>query len=301
MRQGSDKELIDLISQIDQKEKQRKTNKPTAADEEVDKNSKVFTIKPEENDGYITVKNNEIFIKDGEDNGQQPSLIPNDNLTTLVNGKQIDSETIVSEGDEIRIKELSNSSPYHILISEDKLKVTFQLKKKLILKEAAPTVKLKVDVIEITPSLEIQSELLKVREDLIQLGIRLEINLSAIMTELLQPTFEEIVIVQGSPPVQGKDGFVEYYFKNKKEEVYEEVGGKINFKNRFKIPTVEAGNIIGKVHEAIEGKEGVNVFGESIYPKKPKPVNIRAKENVNILSNGQIVMKLISSKILLVT
>ena len=237
MRQGSDDELLKLIAEIDQEEKQKKTKDPAEVDAEMKKIDKDFNIEPNENDGFITVKNNEIFIQNGKDNGLQPSIIPNESLTIIINGKQIHSETLVNEGDEIRITEMSTSSPYHIRISKDKMQVTFQLKKRLLLKEQKPSVKLKVDVFEVIPSLDVQSEISKIREELIQQGIQLNINIPAIMTELQHPTFEEIIIVQGQPPIQGKAGFIEYYFKIKKEEVYEEVDGKINFKNRFKIPS----------------------------------------------------------------
>ncbi|WNF39112.1 FapA family protein [Bacillaceae bacterium IKA-2] len=114
-------------------------------------------------------------------------------------------------------------------------------------------------------------------------------NTTAIIEELINPTFKEIIVAEGLPVIPARDGFIKQYFSSTISEVLEEVRGVVDFKNRIKIPVVEAGDVIAEIFSPREGMPGFDVFGQNLDPKTPKKINVRSKPRVKITGEGQVI------------
>lgn len=90
---------------------------------------------------------------------------------------------------------------------------------------------------------------------------------------------KNFMVVKGLPMQPGKDGYVEFYI-NEQPPVSIDENGKADFRNIEKFKTVEKGKILAKVFPMIKGKNGIDIFGESIKAPEVKDANIRAGENV---------------------
>ncbi len=76
-------------------------------------------------------------------------------------------------------------------------------------------------------------------------------------------------IAMGNEPLPGKNGEIKYFFDTDRLKPGE-IGkdGKIDFKDRGKIPHVKKGTILAEKIPAVQGKDGKNIFGD-IVPVKP--------------------------------
>ena len=82
---------------------------------------------------------------------------------------------------------------------------------------------------------------------------------------------ENIVVAEGKPPVDGKDGKFTYYFRRNlkaKPKVLED--GSVDYKNMELFEAVEKDKLIAEYHNATRGVFGYDVTGQLIAPKKGK-------------------------------
>ncbi|OLO35906.1 hypothetical protein BTR23_16300 [Alkalihalophilus pseudofirmus] len=243
-------------------------------------------------DGFAEIREHQLFIIDPNKNGRHPVLIPNENLYITVNRTPLKKELVVFENDKIEwhIKEKSS---YKITISEDKLKVYLQVFPELFihyrLKDKRRSLRFKIEVEPHHFPCNVEEVSSQILEDITKFGVKIEVKTSVIMQELIKPTFNKILVAEGLPLIPSRDGYVEKFFKTEIEEIIEEVGGKVDYKNRIKIPIVEAGALIAQLHPPKEGKEGYNVLGQALVPKKAKRMDVRAKPSVKITDDGQVI------------
>ncbi len=101
-----------------------------------------------------------------------------------------------------------------------------------------------------------------------------------------------IVIAQGSPPIPGKDGSLEYHFANKnggsKGKLRED--GSVDFFNLDLIQNVKKGEPLVTVKPPIPGKPGKKVTGEEIPPSEPKEAKLPAGKNVEPDEEGKTLL-----------
>jgi hypothetical protein len=124
-----------------------------------------------------------------------------------------------------------------------------------------------------------------------QKSIISNIHLSSIQEELVQPTYEPIVIATGKAATPGKDAHLELYFSEKVESQFFEVGGSIDYKNHLQIPSVKKGELIARKLPPIEGIPGYDVFGQYIIPAAPKDIIVAVKSGVEMNPEGEIIAK----------
>ena len=78
------------------------------------------------------------------------------------------------------------------------------------------------------------------------------------------------LVATGTPPEEGRDGYVEYYFPTAEELIptVETVDGKVDFRNLNLIHNVKKGDLLAERFPAVEGKSGLTVTGKVILPAK---------------------------------
>ncbi len=244
-------------------------------------------------DGYIEVRDHQIFvINPTEKSGKQPTLVPNSQLQIYVNGSLLKKEQVVFENDDIRW-EVKQKPEYEISISKENLEVFLQVYRELyegyILKDKKRARRFMFEIEVVEKQLDVEEVVSQIAENIVKRGVRVEINTSAIIQEILDPKFEQILVAEGLPIIPAIDGYIEKFFSSKIAEVFEEVDGTVDFKNRIKIPTVEAGDVIAQIFEPRDGKTGLNVFGDTLNPKSPKKIVVRHKPRVKISDDGKVI------------
>lgn len=99
--------------------------------------------------------------------------------------------------------------------------------------------------------------------------------------------YNEVVVAEGSEPVAGADGFIEYMFETDDGiKLVENEAGVVNFRELNVIKSVRAGDVLCKATPPTEGQNGINVYGEAILPKAGKPADIKSGENTELSANG---------------
>ncbi|OEH86659.1 hypothetical protein BHU72_10435 [Desulfuribacillus stibiiarsenatis] len=242
-------------------------------------------------DGYLEVKEHHLYVRDAKNKGRQPTLIPNRSLVTYINDKMINQPTKVYEKDRISWLLIKKERIFEITVSSDKMVVYLQLsiniKQRTVLKNKACTNKLLLETVEVEAPYDAEEVVSNIITEIYSLGIKVSFDHSAIANEVLAPTYQKIIIAEGLPIIESSDSHLETYFSNETTEILEEVNGKVDFKNRIIIPSVNKGDIIAQFHPPIDGKEGYDVFANTIRPKSPKKMNVKAKENVEQDPDGK--------------
>lgn len=93
----------------------------------------------------------------------------------------------------------------------------------------------------------------------------------------------DYLFAKGVPPVNGTDASIEYFFntnpnlKPKKNE-----DGTVDYHELNTISRVEEGQLLAKLHEAVPGKEGQDVFGTPITARQEKNLKLEFGNNITL-------------------
>ncbi|MFZ5596646.1 MAG: DUF342 domain-containing protein [Bacillota bacterium] len=94
------------------------------------------------------------------------------------------------------------------------------------------------------------------------------------------------IIARGTPPEQGKNGWVEILW-DKKEDVGENESDKaVDYRETSNLTSVNEGVLLAVRHAPREGKPGIAVTGEPVAPAPLKEARIIAGKGVRLEENG---------------
>ncbi len=101
---------------------------------------------------------------------------------------------------------------------------------------------------------------------------------------------KDIVVAEGKAPQPGEDARLEFHFDRSGKNVGTvQEDGSIDFHDLGIVNNVEAGaKLVSKI-EATEGKEGTNIEGKTIAPKKPEDMKLPKGENTEITEDNILV------------
>lgn len=283
-----EKDLINLINLLmAEEEKSEKT-----LESQNNKDVKRSPYEPLEDDGYIEVKDHQLFVKNPQKSGRAPIIVYSKELNLLINRIKVFKDTTVCDTDIIEWNINTNNKPFEITISKDKMKVLFKLSPEIAteyrLKDKRPSVRFTIEIESNRKRFDVRRLFAAIIENIHEMGIIADLKMDVIHEELTNPTFQEILISEGIPIKDSRDASLELLFSQQQEEILEDIEGRIDFRNRIKIPSVDAGDLIAIVHSPIEGKTGMNVYGMEIHPRPPKQMILRAKSNVKITDDGKV-------------
>lgn len=97
---------------------------------------------------------------------------------------------------------------------------------------------------------------------------------------------ERILIAEGKLPVDGQDGYFEYFFErniNHAPELNED--GSVNYSNIILFEQVEEGQKLAVYHPAVRGVYGYDVTGKLIHPKNGQNLPRLTGKNITILDD----------------
>ncbi len=108
----------------------------------------------------------------------------------------------------------------------------------------------------------------------------------------------EIIVAQGQPAIEGKDGYYEYKFdpkRNKAPKVLED--GRVDYTTMSTLQNVKKGDVVAIYHHAKEGKDGYNIKGKSFKARKVKEAAPLAGQDIYNEDNPDVYLAQKSGKI----
>lgn len=236
-------------------------------------------------DGTVWVKDGKIFCKSGS--YQYALLTPCNNLTLTVNGQVVTNTTIVTEDDVIDY-EVSNElmeTKIFLTVSEDKMQVLLEIIPGYFitrsLKDQPPSRELILELIETrTIKTGVSEEM--VYGKLEKLGVKKEM---IIQDEIYRACRSEepvqCVVARGIEPIPGQDGVFELFSEKRREEEEQfTVSDLVDWKERFSLPSVKTGEVIGVPVPAKPGVNGWDVFGEEVRANEARELTLLAGEGI---------------------
>lgn len=97
---------------------------------------------------------------------------------------------------------------------------------------------------------------------------------------------EGVVVARGAAPVHGEDGRFELAFMGTQEALAGDESHVVDPRERSKFEPIAEGTLIGQLIPPKEGRFGRDVFGEDLVPRKGRPAEVHAGENVEVSENG---------------
>jgi uncharacterized protein (DUF342 family) len=130
-------------------------------------------------------------------------------------------------------------------------------------------------------------------------GVLYGINKATLETISKYPVFNEMVCVaEGTPPVNGQNGKVEFHFnisKENKPKILED--GRVDFKELNLIESVKKGQVLCTLIPPIKGTNGRNVNGMDVPALDGKPALLPRGKNVEADENGQALIASIDGQV----
>ncbi|MEW6609699.1 MAG: FapA family protein [bacterium] len=201
--------------------------------------------------------------------------------------KDVDFEAIteavrLSNGVSVRIGEYQVESVVDILlveISEDELKAYLTI---LYPPEGGKVITIK----SILEELAKQKVVYGIQED----------KLAGV---LKREEFNRVFLVaEGILPENGKDAEITFKFKKQKEIKFEEVAGKVDFKQMCPIDIVQQNEVIAVKTKATSGKPGITVTSRLIPPQPGKDVPFPQGKNIEVSPDGLELKASISGRLI---
>ncbi|MFC4598273.1 DUF342 domain-containing protein [Cohnella hongkongensis] len=245
-------------------------------------------------DGTIRVRNQQIYVQNPGPGGEYAVIYPMSPVRLFVNGEEVAWEAQVRAEDKMTWG-IEEQPLFEITITEDKLQAHLRLFAKeryaARLVDAGPDRRVIVRA-EDDESIVLKTvQLADVVARLEEMSIKSRIEFGAIQRELLNPTFEPVVVASGKPSVEGEDARLEIYFDQQVRSEFFEADGVIDFRNHLRIPTVQKGDLMARKIPMVDGTAGYDVLGNITLPQPPKDLFILTKPSVELTPDGQVIAR----------
>ena len=172
-----------------------------------------------------------------------------------------------------------SASKYHSRISDDRLSV----------------------ILDCTiPEGHLEREIQRVRNEMVEYGVVDENSLSTAAVCLTKAagtssTIEDLVLLEGTPPKPPTDGFIEWAVDfDKKGFVVDPETDAVDYREKSANLSVAEGQLLATLYSPVEGESGIDVFGKTVLPRKPRSARMKAGKNVRMeeaASNSYFVTK----------
>ncbi|MFC5530430.1 DUF342 domain-containing protein [Cohnella yongneupensis] len=284
----SEQEIINLLKKLDEapsSEVREEAGSFSATTQAADANTVVT-------DGSIKVEQAKIIVGNPSNGGKYPVINATQPVKLMVDGKQVSKETKVTSESVINW-EIEEKPLFEITISDDKIEAYLSINRvqrhAWILTEKSPSLKVTLtaeeDITIVLEMLSLQDIIAAVEN----MKIKMNLDVVAIQTEILQPSFQPVTIARGKAPVQGRDAQLDLYFPKNIENVFTEVRGYIDYKNHMNIPSVKNRDVMAKKTPPVEGQAGCDVFGNVLLPEPVKDIRIAVKDTVEVTPDSIVI------------
>lgn len=100
---------------------------------------------------------------------------------------------------------------------------------------------------------------------------------------------QDVLVAEGTPPIQGADGTIEYEFEIEPEKQTFKIldDGRIDYKGAANIATAKKDQLLATIKDAGYGVNGINVLGDGIPAEKGKDSHLTAGQGVRASEDGK--------------
>lgn len=105
---------------------------------------------------------------------------------------------------------------------------------------------------------------------------------------------EEILVAEGTQPKQGQNACIEYFFntdRRAKPTLLED--GSVDFFHLNMVSTCKKGGVLAKLHPAVPGEAGSNVYGEPIQPANVRETRFQYGKNIEQSEDGLTLISMV--------
>lgn len=250
-------------------------------------------VESESRPGTATVVDGRIVVTDPVGQGSPAVLVPVAGIRVSINGKAITEATPVRAEDYIEVRGDEDETPPDIRVdvSSDKMTAAVAMTPlRRICRKAAnqpPATQLRLTLTEEkSDEWALGADEVKAALDkkLVKAGID-EAAITALVTARDEQTY---VVARGTPAIEGTNGMVEVRFPTNPVKIAPtEEDGRIDYRERVKLPTVHEGDVLAVLHMPVPGKPGQKVTGEAIQPKPVKEAVLRVGEGAKLSKDGK--------------
>lgn len=107
-----------------------------------------------------------------------------------------------------------------------------------------------------------------------------------------------VLIAKGKQPVDGQDGWYEYFFKTEDERAPKMLAdGSVDYQNTQWFEIVEQGQKVAYYHNAGMGSDGYTVFGKILHSGKGKEMSMLAGKGFVLLPDQRTYLAAVSGKV----
>lgn len=253
-------------------------------------------ITNEEIQGKAKIENNNIIVTNPIAEGEAAFLMAEEGLVLKVDGEIVKNKVKVFEHSLIEVVFPEEKAERHlkIKVSEDKLEAYMEIQ---YIPERKYKLKDSEDVNELTIEKEIESEIMppiynfnEVEEELSKMGI-----IYGIIEENIKNNVEincsNILIANGDKTINGKDDAIEYKFPMDENllKLIEDDKGNVDFRNICSIKSVLENDIIGIRKAGEPGRDGKNIFGNTIKHKPGKKLYLKVGQGCLLKDNNTVI------------
>jgi len=132
-------------------------------------------------------------------------------------------------------------------------------------------------------------------------GVRYGINESMLENVSKYPVYNEIIVIaEGTPPINGQNGKVEFHFDLKKERkptILED--GRVDFRELNLIESVKKGQVLCTLVPPLPGTPGRTVEDIEVPALDGKPAVLPKGKNVEISEDGQSLIAGIDGQVII--
>lgn len=246
-------------------------------------------------DGYVSVIDNEIIVKDPINNGKKAQIMPSPEIILKINNERVLKKCEICSSDNIEFEfEVNNAKrKLDIRTSVDKLTATIDIKYipseilKLKDKEEALTIELESEIQErVFPKRFSEEELIEAVKAKGIVNGMIDENISAASME---SEVTGLTIVQGKAAADDEDDEIKYFFPVSKSNLLEESSdGSIDYKSIGHVKPILQGQVLCQLIKGKEGEDGVDIFGNVLKKKPGKRLSLGAGEHTAIENNKLI-------------
>lgn len=217
-----------------------------------------------------------------------PIIFPKNGVELRLNGEAIQQRTILLPSDTVECVALTEnySAMFIIRIDNEYMTATAKVTPgKKIVRTLEDTSWQEVLILDVSEVVEKYNDL--TTQDFIDELQAMDIKEGLCMegidraTKTLEET--DVVVARGTPIIPSEDAWLDVPAQHKR--AWEDEYGRVDFREHNLIPTVKTGQLIATYIPPVQGKSGVNVFGDSQPVKPPKDVVLRPGKQVNCFQN----------------
>jgi uncharacterized protein (DUF342 family) len=265
---------------------------------------KVITISVEEPinpaediNGKVSVQDGKVLVKNPLEGGKPASIRAGQGVYLVVNGEAVENTIQVYEKDEISylFVETESKRILDINIKEDKLEAYLTIK-------YVPLVKYRLKEINETSTVVLEKEddeivmppcytLGEIKAEISKLGIKFGIQEKELEQYLKENTAQEFVIAKGIPAVDDTEDIISYKFQkeNLQSNLDDNNYNRIDYKEINLIDCVNKGDIIAERKPGITGKDGTDIYGNTIKKKNAKKRFLRVGNGCQLKDENTVV------------